>query len=138
MRVIFATDNSIPSLLIRFFTWSRWHHCGVVTSDGKYVIEATFKHGVVKTPLTDFKARYKKTAIKNVPSIFSNWEDMAHKQLGKDYDIKAVIAIFFRGSWHDDNKWFCSELVGDLSGMFRRDRNMRVTPEHIWLISKDI
>ena len=50
----------------------------------------------------------------------------------------AVGGIFFRGSWHDDNKWFCSELVGDLSGMFRRDRNMRVTPEHIWLISKDI
>jgi uncharacterized protein YycO len=35
----------------------------------------------------------------------------ASSQIGKPYDFSAVSGIAFDRDWHDENRWFCSELI---------------------------
>ena len=137
MRVIFAKDRRPISLLIRLVTWSRWHHCAAITPDNKFVIEAKGGVGVVRTPLAEFKSRYKHTAIAVIDCHDQVAFDFLNKQVSKDYDLKAIFGILFRTSWDHGDKWFCSELVAKASGKFRNERMSRVTPEHLWMISHD-
>ena len=137
MRVVFARDYSIASFTIRLFTWSRWHHCGVVTKDGQHVIEASALKGVIKTPIDEFKSRYRVVKFTKIPVRNNDSEKFLHDQLGKKYDWLAIISMVLRLGLNRDNKWFCSELVATASGMFRGGRSSRVTPEHLWMISED-
>lgn len=136
MKVVFVKQHSIAAWAIRLFTWSRFHHCGAIFDNVVY--EATAWHGVVATPLDEFYDRYK-----NAEFIFADVECDDHKafqflknQLGKKYDWLSVFGIFFRAKVDDKNKWFCSELVAASSYIFREDRLSRITPEHLWMISK--
>ena len=134
MIVAFSRDYSISSFAIRLFTWSRWHHCGVVTKDGQHVIEASALKGVIKTPIEEFKKRYRVVKFAELPG---DGEEFSISQIGKKYDWLAIISIVLRLGLNRDDKWFCSELVATASGMFRGGRSSRVTPEHLWMISED-
>ena len=138
MIVIFAKDRKISSLAIRLFTWSRYHHCGALTSDGEHVIEATAKHGVIKTPLAEFNSRYRETRLAEIECDDAKAQRFLAVQISKKYDWLAVISIFFRLKYQRPNKWFCSELVAGACGAFRSNRGARITPEHLWAISKDL
>lgn len=138
MRLIFAKNRSIASYVIRLFTWSRWHHVGVISNDGKYVIESTSKDGVSKVSITDFNARYDVTRIAEINCDTDKAQSFLLSQLGKKYDWRAILSIVLHCNLSDKNKWFCSELVAAASGIFREERGARITPEHLWAISKDI
>lgn len=133
--VIFSRNGSLFSALIRLFTWSRWSHCGIIHGDK--VIEATFWHGVVATPLHEFQRRYKTWSIQSMPTPDSTSAiKLAMAELGKPYDKTAIISLVLRRRWQQADSWFCSELLAHASGMYRRERLSRVTPEHIWMICK--
>tara|TARA_R110001606_G_scaffold385158_1_gene548504 strand:+ start:4870 stop:5298 length:429 start_codon:yes stop_codon:yes gene_type:complete len=138
MKVIFARNNSIASILIRLITWSRWHHCGVLTADSKYIIEATALKGVIKTPINEFMARYKKTDTVEIVCDDKEARVFLYNQVGKCYDFKSVVAIFFRIKKKPDNHWYCFELIAAASGLFRDSRVSRITGSDLWAISKDI
>ena len=137
MKVIFARSNKPIALLIRLVTWSRWHHCAAITEDGKHVIEAKGGVGVRKIPIETFKAMYKTWEIADLDCVD---EKKAHKfvndQIGKPYDLKGVFGLLLRSGWDKPNEWFCSELIAAASGRFRHNKVSRVTPEHIWMISR--
>lgn len=130
MKVIFCRSNSITSLFIRLMTWSRWHHCGVI-HDG-YVIHATASKGVVKESLQDVKKRYT-YEIRAMRGDASK----ALSLIGCKYDWGGVFGHWF-GFFDKKNKWFCSELLAFCSSDFIQDRKSRVTPEHCYMISKEI
>jgi uncharacterized protein YycO len=135
--VIFGRSMHPFSLLIRLFTWSRWSHCGIIDSTGKNVIEATAKHGVIVTPLPEFKKRYKKYAVVKLPTADGlDPQSLAMQEIGKPYDFLALLSIVIRRDWESPSRWFCSELIAHSTGMFRRDRVSRVTPEDLWRISR--
>lgn len=137
MKVIFARSSNPIALLIRCVTWSRWHHCGAITSDGKHVIEAKGGIGVVKTDIDVFKSRYKRWEIAELECKNEKFaQEFLSNQLGKDYDLKAIFGILFRTGWDMPEQWFCSELVAHACGRFRHNKISRVTPEHIWMISQ--
>lgn len=138
MIIIFAKNNGIPSLLIRLVTWSRWHHCGALTKDGKYVIEATALHGVVKTPINDFLKRYTKTSMVEIVCNKEQAERFLNDQIGKRYDFKSVIAILVRAKKKPDNYWYCFELIAAASNLFRENMVSRITGSDLWAISKDV
>ncbi|WP_102798715.1 YiiX/YebB-like N1pC/P60 family cysteine hydrolase [Bowmanella denitrificans] len=129
MQVIYCRNNHPLSLFVRWFTWSRWSHCGIVL-DGD-VIHATAAQGVVCQPLTEFVRQYPTYQICTMPGT----AHLAIDQLGKPYDWGGVLGIRW-GKWDDHNRWFCSELVAYCSGLFRPNRRNRVTPEHCWMVSK--
>lgn len=133
MKIIYGRNSMPLSWLIRLFTWSRWSHCGIVYGDD--VIEATAKHGVIVTPIAEFKRRYKTWAIAEMPSG-DDWLLLARNEVGKPYDWSAIFGLALRTGWDSDGKWFCSELIAHCSGIFREDRVGRITPEDLWRISK--
>lgn len=134
MIVVFGRSRTLASFAIRLFTWSRWSHVGIL--DGDNVIEATSRKGVAVTTLEAFMSRYHSTQVAEVPSV-DGWCDRLLECIGDGYDWRGIFSLVFRSKWDDRGKWFCSELVAYASGMFRHGRVSRVTPEHIWMISKD-
>lgn len=139
VSVIYGRNNLPFSWLIRAFTWSRWSHCGLITEDGKSVIESVCGKGVVVTPLREFKRRYSKWQIAYVPVQSKRTTyALARAEIGKPYDIKAVFAIALRRDWECPDSWFCSELLAHcFRGLYRRDSVSRITPECIWRNSRD-
>lgn len=138
MKVIYGVNYLPGSILVSLFTWSRWSHCGIVSSCGEYVYESTAFGGVTKTAFKRFKHQYRKIFIGEMPAEHG-WEDRAESLIGRKYDWFAILGIVFRqGKWNSKNRWFCSELVAYASGVFRCNRYARITPEHCYKISKDV
>lgn len=135
MRVILATDNSIPSIAIRTFTWADWHHGGVIINNE--VVEATAKKGVVKTPLKEFISRYNKYVIVEIPHI-GDYQKRALDQLGKKYDWGGIFHFVFRRDWSKEDKWFCFELIAFASGVYNVELLNKVTANHILMIAKEV
>lgn len=129
MKIIFARSGTLTSLFIRWFTWSKWSHVGIVL-DNK-VVHATGGKGVAIEPLKDLISRSKDYELAEIPGE----ESLALEQVGKEYDNTAVFGVRW-GAWDDPDKWFCSELVAYASGLFRANMNKRVTPQHIYMVSK--
>lgn len=127
MKVAFVKDNAVLSFIIRTLTRSKYHHCGAVTDDGLFVIEAIPFKGVVKTPIDEFERKY--TTVHYSTLICNN--DKAFKYLdsriGNGYDWLIGKNI---------NKDSCGELIANASGLFRKERTRRISLETLWVISK--
>ncbi|WGH49879.1 permuted papain-like amidase [Alishewanella phage vB_AspM_Slickus01] len=138
ITAVFGSNREIGSLAIKVFTWSRFSHVGVLMPCGK-VLESTFSDGVKLTPLAEFKARYNKIEFANIPCESASLAyERGYAQVDKKYDYLAIIGIFIKRSMQDENKWFCSELVAYMIGIYRQSRVNRVTPEMIYIISRHI
>lgn len=138
IQVVFGSNYKIGSLAIKFFTWSRYSHVGVLMPCGK-ILESTLGKGVTLTSVEDFKSRYGKIEFTNVPCMNAEIAySIGYAQVNKKYDIKAIISIVARTNFHDDEKWFCSELVAAMVGLYRERRVNRITPEDIFKISRTI
>lgn len=135
--VIYARGNKLTSWLIRLFTWSKWSHIAVVTADKRHVIESVGGDGVVLTPINDFKSRYMTYQQAELPVVSRiDAFKLLRAELGKPYDMTAIYSMILRRDWDETDSWFCSELVAYASQLFRHDSVKRVTPEHLWRISK--
>lgn len=136
MNVIFSTGPQLGSWLLRTVLFSEWSHCGIVMEDGKTVIEASSKYGVVETPIEKF-TRYGRWAILDcpVPDPVAAYA-AARAELGKGYDWLGLLGLAITRELQDDDNWFCSELVqhvkneGGLHDL--RYGKWRVTPRDLW------
>lgn len=137
MRIALVRNKTIGSLLIRLVTWSRWHHGGVITQDGKFVIESRAKQGVVKTPILDFRNRYSTVDFFTIDCDDKKAFEFLNAQIGKSYDWSAASGLLFKLMPNHKDKWYCFELIAAASGLFRKERNSRVTADILWMVSKD-
>ncbi|AWL12804.1 hypothetical protein HMF8227_02352 [Saliniradius amylolyticus] len=140
IKVIFGTNNLPLSCAIRWFTHSHWSHVAVVLDDrgDGQVIESVFGDGVRKTTYSDFVAKYPRHKMAYFPvQDASRAKILLEMQLGKPYDVTAILSLLFRRQWDKPSRWFCSELVAFASCMFRFRSVRRVTPEDIWKLSRD-
>jgi uncharacterized protein YycO len=133
MKVIFCRSWLPGSLLIRALTFSKWAHVAVVCPDGA-VLEATWPHGVRWSTLGALLAThssFEERTLPITPEAFA-W---LRAQVGKPYDISALFAVLnpWR-DWQEDDKWFCSELIGRATGLF--EDASRVSPQTLYLVSK--
>lgn len=99
-------------------------HVGIISECGQYVYEATYKSGVVRTPLWAFKDRATHWEIGRFPVLNRR---MAYKRaesvLDADYDLWGVISLgipFIGRDWQNPDKWWCSEYLAFCSGIFER------------------
>lgn len=136
MRVAFVRDNTLLSFIIRFFTWSRYHHCGAVSEDGKHIIEASPFIGVAKTPIKEFEAKYKTIDYSNILCDNKKAFEYLESRLGNKYDWLAVFGVVLKFMGQDRDKDYCSELLANASGVFRKERTSRITPEILWMVSR--
>lgn len=140
IRIVFTRERSLGSLAIRAFTASRWSHVALVTGAGT-IIDATFKHGVAERPWSDFLE--KASAYEVVTFAAAKPDDVvnfARTQVGKKYDMLALVGFYFRTGWQDTRSWFCSELIAwainrGHKPTFREKCVGRITPQHLWLLA---
>lgn len=111
VTLLFSTQKTLGSALIRFLTWSPYSHVDIVI--GELVIGATASKGVKVSKLSTRLKNASKHAFYDIPDceVASQVHDLALSQTGKGYDYMAIIGFFFRRNWEKENRWFCSELV---------------------------
>lgn len=134
IKIRFSSGRGIYSSIIRWSTWSWCSHVGIMLSD-IHVIDATGEQGVaIRTPYGDKEARYFTVELpEEKEQKLLVW---IKSQIGKGYDWSAIYGMAFRKDWHNDDKWFCSELVAaafEEAGhpLLRSENLSRVTPRDL-------
>lgn len=143
VQVIFARAHHPGSVLLRTAMWSPWSHCGIIY--GEYVIHAHAQFGggkVIATKLENFKKQFSNWAIVNFEADAPIVHQAAYDQLNKPYDWAGVTGFVVHRNWHNQDAWFCSELVAwclEQGGckLFRVDV-WRITPQHLWMLNYPI
>lgn len=139
MKLIFGASRMPGSLLLQFFTFSRWSHVGIVY-DG-LVIEARFPR-VRMTTVAEFQSHYQRWEFAELPcQDEAAAEAYARSRIGRLYDLGGLLAFPFQHrAWESSSRDFCSELPirAAAAGGTRyvRDGSLgRVTPGVLYDIS---
>lgn len=141
IKLVFSKNNNPGALMVRFGTWSKWSHVGLVVSqDGlDHVIDSRPFHGVKERPLSDFlnhavSYEFKDVEVENAAAGIA-W---ARSQIGKPYDWGGVISFATHRDWAEENCWFCSELTESAikaAGRLRFTVDVqRISPQTCWMV----
>lgn len=108
VTVQFSQGKGILAKAIQIHTWSWTTHVGLVMPDGS-ILSSDFPRGVHVRPF--HPGDYKRVERYEVPHADGKVLEAALSQIGKPYDFMGALGIGLNRRWHDENKWFCSELV---------------------------
>lgn len=130
-----ATKGRIGNF-IRWKTWSRWSHVDVLIAGEAYGASGTI--GGVGFYSLDHKP-YKKQAIVSIPVSEAQYikfmEELLSKE-GAEYDYSGIKAFLIRLNIHEEDKWFCSELLIEALHVAEiivsTEPSHKWTPEDIW------
>lgn len=144
MKVLFCKSNIIGSIIIRSVTWSKWSHVALIDDSDLQnvkVIEAVYPK-VRVVSMDEVVKKHSSCVIVDFPVYSKPILDYAYSQVGKPYDVTALLGLLVHRDWQEDDSWFCSELVStsfDKAGypLFRQESVNRVTPQHLWMIALD-
>ena len=141
MKLIFGASRMPGSLLLQFFTFSRWSHVGIVY-DGM-VIEARFPR-VRMTTVADFQAHYPRCEFAKLPCADeAAAEAYARSRIGRLYDLGGLLAFPFQNrDFESSSRDFCSELpiraaAAGGTRYVREHALSRVTPGMLYDLSLD-
>lgn len=137
MKVLLCTSNLPGAAIIRWLTGSQWSHCALV--HGELAIEAAWPR-VRKVPVETIMRQHTKSIVIDIPckddtaALYA-----ALSQVGKPYDLTALIGWLSGRDWQETDSWFCSELVAWAfeqagSPLFRDGTMSRVTPQNLWMV----
>jgi hypothetical protein len=144
IRLQIVTERWNPiSAAIRYTTRSWASHAEFFVNDGylQYTLGARSLGGVKIRPASrDHYSRVEQFTANGIEQAYA-W---AYEQIGKPYDFSAITGIALDRNYHDENRWFCSELVAvafEQVGaplLSTRPSNMtwRITPRDLLLSRK--
>lgn len=143
VRLRFTKNNTITSHVIRAFTWSDYSHVefaldtgflGALGWGGKSKSGIQFKGGVQLRPFDyNYTGEFQAAEV-DVPDENTKQQILkfAMSQIGKSYDWTAILGIGFHRDWHENDSWFCSELIAEAFEQAKfpliRDSVNRITP----------
>jgi hypothetical protein len=141
MKLVLCKSPTVGSALLRWYMSSRWSHSAIYDEEAGVVYDTTFWQGGCKVHSSDaFFKKYPQSRL--VSLLITNKEDARSwltAQLGKKYDWTALLGIYFRRNWQEDDAWFCSEMSEAFIGLFDRPRfneqAHRITPYHQDIVS---
>ena len=105
---------SLLSRAIRWRTWSCYSHCAWLDGDGS-VFEAWHPHGV--RHVANVNIGHTPGTVIDVfdVELTDDQKDGLRawltSQLGKPYDLNAILGFIWRRKLEDDSAWVCSELI---------------------------
>jgi len=113
IQLRFVGGDSAVSVGIRAAEYGFWAtHAEAVMPDGT-LLGAHIDGGVMVRPAGYDKGQYTKDMIVQIPAS-PQMSDVFHtylrSQIGKPYDVEAILAFVARRDWQDASAWFCSEL----------------------------
>lgn len=113
IRLRFVTCNDAISAGIRAAEYGFWaSHTEAVMPDGT-LLGAHYDGGVQARPRDYDKGQYEKDLIVTLPvpqPMADAFHSFLRAQLGKPYDVEAIVAFVARRDWQEPDAWFCSEL----------------------------
>jgi hypothetical protein len=142
IRLLFTSQRKMGAKLIEWFTWGDYAHVDFVHPTHTDVLVGARYDGGVK-----YRDRHVYTYSKVLEASVdlpggqeqadALWSFVQY-QIGRPYDWGAILGFPFRASWHDDRKWFCSELVAEAFSrvglpLVSGDRHFRITPRDLLL-----
>lgn len=106
----FTRGDGLAGAIVRWATWSSYGHVGFKFTDTGKVLDATPQYGVSLRDAVDdeYTEYWRILAPTRVLDGAAQW---ALSQRGKPYDWTAIYGFAFRQDWHEDTKFFCSELT---------------------------
>lgn len=148
VRIQIVTEKWNPiSAVIRYTTRSWASHAEFVFADYTNEVKTLGARsaGGVKVRLSrrDHYTQIEHFVL-NTPqseSVLKNAFQWAYDQTGKPYDYSAIMGIAADRNWHDESRWFCSELVAvacekagfPILSTRPSDASWRVTPRDLLL-----
>lgn len=127
----FTNSKSIASKLVELWTGHWASHVDMVIGNGLY-LGSDITTGVAIIGEEDYITRAEFYYIEVTDNQYDIIMKTAREQLGKKYDIWALVGNMFRRNWQQTDKWFCSELIVycfTKSGyMLTYSKSNRVTP----------
>lgn len=137
LKLVFTDADTIPAKVIRLATWSDVCHVGLV--DNKSVIDSRYSsHGVSEYPIAKLGGLYPRILVREYDIEAEPVLAFARSQIGKPYDLSAVIGIPFHRDWQEDDKWFCAEVIAWAANMAKtplvHKKSGRVTPQDLFQV----
>lgn len=124
----FVTEGDIESAIIRKATWGVVSHVDTVlppglllpngahTEGGELLGARNSANGAPTAGVQIRKPNYAKfttiirASVQLTPEQEARYYSFLFAQIGKPYDIDAIVNFAFHRDWRMGNKWFCSEL----------------------------
>jgi uncharacterized protein YycO len=132
----FTKDNNPMGAIIRFWTWSEWDHCEIVTGSG--YLGARPDGGVRIRPFNYTKPLAESFARIAFDSAFQErrFLNFVKDQIDKPYDFSAILGFASKRDWHNPDSWICSEIVAaaaEYAGkpLLNGDKTWRFSPRDI-------
>jgi hypothetical protein len=113
IRLRFVTANDPVSAGIRAAEYGFWaSHTEAVMPDGT-LLGAHYDGGVQARPADYDKGQFSREMIVSIPAppaMTDAFHSFLRAQVGKPYDVQAIIAFIAERDWQQPDSWFCSEL----------------------------
>lgn len=113
IRLRFVTCNDPISAGIRAAEYGFWaSHTEAVMPDGT-LLGAHYDGGVQARAADYDHGKFSQdliVALPAPPEMADAFHAYLRSQLGKPYDVQAILAFVTRRNWQDPEAWFCSEL----------------------------
>lgn len=139
LALIFCTDKSDwVSTAIRWLTWWKHSHVGMVSPYAPLVIESTHGVGVREVSMASFLNR-DGAEVRYLPCAdpARAW-DRALSQVGKPYDWRFAWGWLFRRNWQDNRAWACSELIAWAAECVPDEMTLdTISPRDLFLLTED-
>jgi hypothetical protein len=88
--------------------------------------------GVKRTRIEDFENRYAETIY-----MFHDGDvNRAIERIGDKFDIQGLWGQLLRKNWHDQDAWFCAELMGLASNIYNTESAHKLNAEDFVMSSK--
>lgn len=109
----FVTGNDPVSAGIRAAEYGFWaSHAEALMPDGT-LLGAHYDGGVQARKHDYDKSQFSQelyVQIPAAPDMTDKFHAFLRAQLGKPYDMEAIVAFVMRRDWQEPDSWFCSEL----------------------------
>jgi hypothetical protein len=106
----FVSDKSLSDTLIEWYGHGAVSHVDVVLPDG--LLGARMAGGVqVRPPDYEVFTTKKLVTLPAYPAQAHAFETWLRAQIGKPYDLLAILAFAADRNWRDTHAWYCSELI---------------------------
>ena len=114
---LYANQRGPVSAAIRWRTWSQYSHASWLPYGASGPVwEATYPEGVRHCDtLRETAKAGARVDVFDLPGM-PGWQrnmvtEFFASQLGKQYDLRGILAFVSRRDTQDQDKWFCSEIV---------------------------
>ena len=137
IKLRFISSRSLVGKIIRWITWSDWNHVDLILDDTT-AFGASGKLGKV-TRYSRNPDSHCHIAIVSIPVSDKKYDIFMEEVLSKEgalYDHKGIHGFLVRLNIHEDDKWFCSELLIDAMYkaeiIYFTEHAHKWSPDHMW------